>query len=88
MTFLKILISPARPRPTHHLQIPAGIGRGLCDESFAATERSSDPTTADPSRRDPIPKIQSNGGSHPTNSTTPLNHQSEVDRTGAVERIS
>ena len=45
-----------------------------------ATQRSSDPTTADPSRRDPIPQIQRGIPSHK------FHHQSEVDRTGAVER--
>ena len=43
-----------------------------------ATQRSSDPTTADPSRRDPIPQIQ--------RGIPGIHHQSEVDRTGAVER--
>ena len=43
-----------------------------------ATQRSSDPTTADPSRRDPIPQIQRGiPGIH--------HQQSEVDRTGAVQ---
>ena len=42
-----------------------------------ATQRSSDPMTADPSQE----------GSHPTNPTEDplgIQHQSEVDRTGAV----
>ena len=47
-----------------------------------ATQRSSsEPTTTADPRRDPIPQIQ-------RGIPAGIHHQSEVDRTGAVERIS
>ena len=59
--------------------LPLGSAGDFAMTFLRATQRSSDPTTADP-RRDPIPQIELGiPGTH---------HQSEVDRTGAVERIS
>ena len=59
----------------------AGIP-GLCDEIFAGdpAQQQWPSTTADP-RRDPIPQIQRGIPGIPG-----IHHQSEVDRTGAVER--